>query len=251
MIAEERANYILKRLQERETLSLKDIARELSVSEATVRRDFQKLEKLGRLVRVHSGALRAEGEQSHQQEQVPAIPRKPEINVAAKRAVAQRAAAFVEDGDCIFLDGGTSIAPMAACLGGKKIKIVTHNLLIPQYLTDAQADIFIVGGYYRPYHATTVGHYAEKMLSQFHFDHAFFGCSGIDLRQQMAYNNDIDTIPVKEAAMQYSAHNYLLIDASKFDTTAYCRFSKLSAFDHIICNRKEGLQEYPGNFIVI
>ena len=63
MIAEERANYILKRLQERETLSLKDIARELSVSEATVRRDFQKLEKLGRLVRVHSGALRAEGEQ--------------------------------------------------------------------------------------------------------------------------------------------------------------------------------------------
>ena len=65
MIAEERANYILKRLQERETLSLKDIARELSVSEATVRRDFQKLETLGRLVRVHSGALRAEGE--HQQ----------------------------------------------------------------------------------------------------------------------------------------------------------------------------------------
>ena len=250
MIAEERASYILKRLQERETLSLKDIARELSVSEATVRRDFQKLENW-------DGWFEYIAAPYGQKEAVPSacanasIPRKPEINVAAKQAVAQRAAAFVNDGDCIFLDGGTSLAPMAACLGGKKIKIVTHNLLIPQYLTDTQADVFIVGGYYRPYHATTVGHYAEKMIAQFHFDHAFFGCSGIDLRQQMAYNNDIDTIPVKEAAMQYSAHNYLLIDASKFDTTAYCRFSKLSAFDHVICNRKEGMQEYPGNFIVI
>lgn len=253
MIASERSNYIISRLKERETISLRDISRELGISEATARRDFEKLEQQGMLVRVHSGATRVGNFERPAAEPSMVTPTmKPEVNVAAKHLVAQRAAAFVQEGDCIFLDGGTSLAPMITCLAGKRIRIVTHNILIAQNFGDALADLFLVGGYYRSYHATTVGHHAEKMISQFHFDHAFFGCSGVDLKQHMAYNNDIDTIPVKEAAMKYSARNYLLIDDSKLDTTAYCRFSSLSAFDHVICNRREGdATEYPSNFLLV
>ena len=113
----------------------------------------------------------------------------------------------------------------------KKIRIVTHNLLIPQRVQNMDVDIFLIGGHYSHFHASTVGVFAEKMVSQFHFDHAFFGCSGIELVHQMAYNDDIDTIPVKEVAMKYATHNYLLADASKLGVTSYCRFNPLSAFD--------------------
>ena len=44
-----------------------------------------------------------------------------------KTAIARLAASFVHDGDCIFLDGGTTIAPMIDFIQDKRIKIVTHN----------------------------------------------------------------------------------------------------------------------------
>ena len=59
MIASERARYILNRLKEKEVVTLKEIADELGVSIATVRRDFEKLDEKGLAVKVRSGATRA------------------------------------------------------------------------------------------------------------------------------------------------------------------------------------------------
>jgi DeoR family fructose operon transcriptional repressor len=254
MIASERAVYIINRLRERDIVSLKDIARELNISDATVRRDFEKLEKGGILLRVHSGASRITEEETGQVGQtgtIPVVVRKVDKNAAAKHAVAKRAAVLVEDGDCIFLDGGTSLAPIIHYLEGKKIKIVTHNIRIAWNLADMGIDLFLVGGLYKLDHATTVGHVAEDMISQFHFDHAFFGCSGIDLNKGVVYNNEFDTIPVKETALRCSAHNHLLIDESKINVSAFCLFTKLNCFENVFCNAKEGITEYPENFIIV
>ena len=197
MIATERASYILNKLRDKNTVSLKEIASELDVSEATVRRDFERLDKEGFVVRVRSGAKRVE----------PVVPdhvtplvtsEKLTEYTEEKNAIAKFAAGFVHDGDCVFLDGGTTIAPMIDFIQDKKIKIVTHNLLIPRRLKKMNVDIFLLGGHYTQFHESTMGVYTEKMVSQFHFDHAFFGCSGIELVHQMVYNDDIDTVPVKE-----------------------------------------------------
>ena len=169
-----------------------------------------------------------------------------------KNAIAKFAAGFVHDGDCVFLDGGTTIAPMIDFIQDKKIKIVTHNLLIPRRLKKMNVDIFLLGGHYTQFHESTMGVYTEKMVSQFHFDHAFFGCSGIELVHQMVYNDDIDTVPVKEVAMMYSNKNYLLADSSKLGKTSFCRFSNLSAFDSIIVSPPQEQDILlPPNFIVV
>ncbi|MBC8584772.1 DeoR/GlpR family DNA-binding transcription regulator [Youxingia wuxianensis] len=249
MIASERAIYILNRLKEKETVTLKEMSDELNVSVATVRRDFEKLDEKGLAIKVRSGATRATAPGI-----VSSLPlvtsEKSKENIEDKIEIARKAASYVQDGDCIFLDGGTTIAPMIDFIQNKKIKIITHNLLVPQRLQNMDVDIFLIGGHYSHFHVSTVGVYAEKMVSQFHFDHAFFGCSGIELVHQMAYNDDIDTIPVKEVAMKYSSHNYLLADASKLGITSYCRFSPLSAFDVIISNRKASNHaSLPSNLI--
>ena len=231
MIAIERYNYIIDRLKERETIGSKELSRELNVSEATVRRDLEGLEREGKLVRVRSGARRVEGNAKKAEiidYSQPILFRGHNEHAEEKRAVAKRAATFVHDGDCIFIDGGTSLAPLIDYLSGKRIKIVTHNIRIVLNLKDPAADIFLVGGYYKSHHATTVGYYGENMISQFHFDHAFFGCSGVNLEQQVAFNNDIDTIPMKKMAMKSAEHKYLLIDSSKLSETAYCRFCSIN-----------------------
>ena len=251
MIATERASYILNKLRDKNTVSLKEIASELDVSEATVRRDFERLDKEGFVVRVRSGAKRVE----------PVVPdhvtplvtsEKLTEYTEEKNAIAKFAAGFVHDGDCVFLDGGTTIAPMIDFIQDKKIKIVTHNLLIPRRLKKMNVDIFLLGGHYTQFHESTMGVYTEKMVSQFHFDHAFFGCSGIELVHQMVYNDDIATVPVKEVAMKYSNKNYLLADSSKLGKTSFCRFSNLSAFDSIIVSPPQEQDILlPPNFIVV
>ena len=236
MIATERASYILNKLRDKDTVTLKEIAAELGVSEATVRRDFERLDAQGFVVRVRSGATRVNGAVPGNAAPLVTSEKLTE-HMEDKTAIARLAASFVHDGDCVFLDGGTTIAPMIDFIQDKRIKIVTHNLLVTHRLH---------------FHESTVGVYTEKMVSQFHFDHAFFGCSGIELMHQMAYNDDIDTVPVKEIAMKCSNKNYLLADASKLGKTSFCRLAPLSAFDGVIVTCPPELSTpLPSNFIVV
>lgn len=65
MLASERTRYIISQLHSKGIINLKDIAKELNISEATVRRDFEKLENEGRLTRVTGGAkLNEHGEEA-------------------------------------------------------------------------------------------------------------------------------------------------------------------------------------------
>ena len=118
MIASERARYILNRLKEKEVVTLKEIADELGVSIATVRRDFEKLDEKGLAVKVRSGATRASLPGPSVAPMVTS--EKSKEHIEAKISIASKAASLVKDGDCIFLDGGTTIAPMIDFIQDKK-----------------------------------------------------------------------------------------------------------------------------------
>lgn len=251
MIASERASYILKRFQEKDTVTFKEISDELAVSTATARRDIEYLAQKGLVLKVHGGAVRTQKESGGYSFAPVVTSEKMQKHIAEKVAIAERAASFIQDGECIFLDGGSTIAPMVDFIRSKRVRIVTHNLLVPQRLQNPELDVFLISGHYSPIHVSTSGVYAEKMVSQFHFDHAFFGCSGVDLVRQMVYDDDIDTIPIKEVAMRHSTHNYLLVDSSKLGIPSYCRFCEPSTFEYVITDSSAGtLQELPGNFIL-
>ncbi len=167
-----------------------------------------------------------------------------------KNVIAKAAASLIQDGQCIFLDGGTSVAQLIDFIQDKRIKIVTPNLLIPRKLYNT--------GYghlpdRRKIHAFPRKHRGaptpKKSISQFHFDYAFFGCSGIELNNQLAYNDDIETVPVKEVAMRCADKSVLLADSSKIGKTSLCPFTSLSSFDNIIIYEPENLSiGFPSNF---
>lgn len=100
MIASERARYILNRLKEKEVVTLKEIADELGVSIATVRRDFEKLDEKGLAVKVRSGATRASLPGPSVAPMVTS--EKSKEHIEAKISIASKAASLVKDGDCIF-----------------------------------------------------------------------------------------------------------------------------------------------------
>lgn len=101
MIATERASYILNKLRDKDTVTLKEIAAELGVSEATVRRDFERLDEQGFVVRVRSGATRVNGAAPGNAAPLVTSEKLTE-HMEDKTAIARLAASFVHDGDCIF-----------------------------------------------------------------------------------------------------------------------------------------------------
>ena len=109
MLASERTRYIISQLSKKGIINLKDVAKELSISDATVRRDFEKLENEGKLKHVTGGATLSDNADDHGSAEL-TMRAKKLINYDGKIRAARAASEQVNDGECIFIDGGTSAA---------------------------------------------------------------------------------------------------------------------------------------------
>lgn len=111
MMASERFSRIAELVNEKDFVSTRDLSEQMKVSEPTIRKDLEELDRQGILLKVHGGARRlrqqmiltkgAELDMSQRSR-----------NQRQKDAVARKAASIVQDGDCVFLDGGTSVEQM-------------------------------------------------------------------------------------------------------------------------------------------
>lgn len=236
MIASARNLYILKRLNESGIVDYKNIATELAVSEATVRRDFEKLEEQGKLRRVQGGAVRSDGAGAGFDAEL-SIRAKNSVNIREKALVAAEAAKIVQDGECVYLDVGTSIAPMAQHLLNRAIRIVTCNNLILQRITpESRAEVFIVGGRFLPADQMIVGSLAESMLQNFGFNRAFIGCMGFDVKSNLVYATDMECVKIKQIAIANAEKSYLLADVTKRRKVGLFRVAGLDAFEQVYLN---------------
>lgn len=247
VIASERRVYIMNCLNNKGIVNLKDIAKELQISEITVRRDFEKLENAGKLKRVQGGAA-LEGALDDAEL---TMRQKLSLNASAKEKVAALAAEYVKDGDCVFLDGGTSVALLIDLLASRRIKIVTYNQLIVRKLIQPIAEIIVVGGRFMPHYSMNVGPLAQEMLRQFHFNVAFLGCSGIALDDSVAYTTEMESMVMKHIAIENAESSVLMLDASKVQKRAFLQFAELNAFDHIICDTFTSDLPIPDNMILV
>ena len=235
MIASERRRKIIEELNERGILSIKEASKKLGMSEITVRRDFEKLEKEGKLKRVQGGASIEENEDGAEL----TMRKKIMLNLKEKEEIAEKAACLVTLGDCVFIDGGTTMLPLAALLGKMPITIVTYNTLLLDKFSNAKAEIIVVGGKYIPSYNMNVGHIAQDMLKQFAFDIAFLGCSGVSLAERAVYTAEMESMAMKRIAMENAQNSHLLIDMSKLSKRGYFKLADFTDFRSIICNGSE------------
>lgn len=251
MLSTERKIFLLNRLERDGTIHVKEIANELNISETTIRRDLVELEEEKRVTRVYGGAVKIGLDNILTEMAEPSMIDRMNINYDAKANICKKASELVQDGECIFLDGGTSLVPMIDFLANRPVKIVTHNHMIVQRLNKPVAQIIVIGGDYNVKYKMSEGPSAENALRVYNFDKAFIGCAGLDLTSQQTYTAEMGTREIKKIAMNNSNHNYLLIDDSKLSVKGFCKFTKTAAFDKIFCNQFESEEELPENFILV
>lgn len=228
MLAERRHQLILRRLRAEGPASVTDLSEELGVSAATVRRDLIKLEDDGILSRVHGGAVIEEGDEPFAEVA--------EVRLAEKDAIAARAAAMIQDGQTVLLDIGTTAYRLAAQLHGRRLTVVTSNLVVYEELAeDTGIELILLGGVVRREYRSLVGFLTEDNLRQLHADWLFLGTSGIRPGGQVMDTTVVE-VPIKRAMIATADKVALLADAEKFPGHGMAKVCGPEALDFVVTN---------------
>lgn len=253
LLASQRFEKIVELVNENGIVNTRELAKLLDVTETTIRRDCEELERVGKLIRVHGGAKRVAQKNILTKSDEMEMRDRLGVNSREKDLVCKKAASFVQPGDCVFLDGGTTIVPMVKYLQGKKVKIVTHSLLVAEAFRDSESELIMIGGKYVPEYSMLVGPLTDFNLSGFNFDHVFLGCAGYDLESQMVYTTEMETMLIKRKVQAMGVKTYLLIDSSKLEVRGFYGYTNGAEFDAVICNGSVLVEEeaLPDNFILV
>ena len=228
----ERRMAILRKLGESKKIKVTDLAQEFGVSEVTIRSDLDILEERGLLVRVNGGA-KASGPSG----EVAAIPvlGRSRIRQAEKRAIGKAAASFIEEGDTIIIDAGTTTMEIARNLARfKNLTIITNGIDIAAQLVGYEKfKVIVLGGYMTPDSLSTMGGIAESTLRNYYVDKLFIGVDSFNL------DKGITTPDVEEAALIRTMLNcanrkIAVFDSSKIDKQNFAFISGIGSLDMII-----------------
>ena len=230
----ERRALILDRLQTDGRANLNELAEELHVSSMTIRRDVRILIDQG-VATISSGtAYLVEGGAAGIVS--PALPTLPRMSrqAAQKQAIAQRAAAFVEDGDTIIIDCGSTTLQLLAHLGSKRLTIVTNSIPVASVVgANPNIKLIYAPGEYSPDSNGMVGPLAVDFFHTVRADKAFLGAHGFDAKGGV--NEPVlGDATAKRAMLDSSRESYLLVDSSKYGNVHLMALSRLSDFSCVI-----------------
>lgn len=217
MLAEERQQIILRKLEDTQVVKLQDLVQQLDASESTVRRDFQELESRHLLRRIHGGAslLQLRSEE-------PDMETKTSKNVRQKKMIAKLAAGLVKDNECIYLDAGTTTLEMVPYINAKDVTVVTNSPAHGEALAKKQITSYLIGGMMKRTTKAIIGNIAFQTLNLFRFDKAFIGVNGIDAA--MGYTTpDPEEAMLKKRAQELAVQSFVLADSSKFSEVSFCK----------------------------
>jgi DeoR/GlpR family transcriptional regulator of sugar metabolism len=232
-LAEARWRKLRALLRERGILRVEELAAELGVSAATVRRDLAALEATGELRRIHGGAMAPE-----RRAEEPLFDDKAAMAAPEKQRIAEAALKLVGPRDIVYLDGGSTVLALARLLAPlAQLTVVTNSLRVAQILGSGGPRMILTGGECRPISQTLVGPLTRAVLEQMHLDVAFMGTIGVSAEQGMTTTDPAEAF-TKEQAMSRASRTVLLADSSKFGKTSFVRFGTLKNLSAVIADKQ-------------
>ena len=209
MILEKRLEIILDTLKKEEAVSNKILTEKLKVSESTLRRDLSYLQDMGKITRVHGGAVLNNISPSEKD-----FTDNQKTNLKEKSIIGKKAAKLIKDASFIYLDAGSTCHEIIDFLNqGQDITIVTNGLMHVDKLISKNIPTILLEGKVKPSTKVTTGIKTLESISKYNFDLAFIGANGFD--EKAFYTADPNEAVVKSKAIENSNKAYVLADSSK------------------------------------
>ena len=229
----EREEIIIRTVQRGLVVSVQELVSITGASEATIRRDLTKLEKLKQIKRTRGGAKLPDGmKPSIKQPQLKETPFAYRKNVMdeKKRLIAKCAVSLCGEDETILIDGGTTTYNMVDFLMGSRLQIITNSFPMAEALVSTSNKIILTGGILNPESLLVLDPEPESLISRYYASKLFLGIGGID--ETGFTNSDLQVIQSERAMLKQSREIIVLADSSKFGKRGallLCGFNKVHA----------------------
>ena len=235
----ERQADILKVIRQEKSVSVKDLSERFRVTKETIRTDLTKLEREGEVKRTHGGAVLVE-----QEEPVLETMLTDRANAEEKKRIANAALEYVEDGDVILIDTGTTAFAFAQalCESGKRNLTIYSNDMAVLLQLESREDfsLYMLGGKVRSGFHYAYGENLVDELKAYHFDKLFLMVSAMDVKSGLTTAHP-DLARLKRAMWIASQEVIALTDSSKYGKTHFQSYAELSDIDVLITD--DGISE--------
>ncbi|HEX2526455.1 MAG TPA: DeoR/GlpR family DNA-binding transcription regulator [Geminicoccus sp.] len=220
---------IMATLRERGRCTITDLASELDVSDETIRRHVRALVEEGRLLRVHGAVALPLGQTE------PPFSLRLKERTEAKRLIGRQAAAQVQDGQTVMIDGGSTTTFVAeALLERKELSVVTNSLEIARILLGRQGHrVFLAGGEFRADIGAAVGTEALSFIEQFRADLAILSIGAVSAEDGLM-DFDLAEARIAQAMIGACRRTIVVADAAKLGATARVRVCGFDEIDAIV-----------------
>lgn len=234
MLAIERRQKIMAMLNENKSVLVPELAKLFNVTEETIRRDLEKLEKEGLLKRTYGGAVLVE----NYNVDIPFEFRNV-TNIEGKKQIALSLIKYIEDGDTLVMDSSTSALQVAKLLKTKKkITVITNSEQIINELKVFEDTIKVIstGGTLRNKSLSLVGPIAEQTLRSLNANKAIISCKGFDIEKGFTESNELEA-QVKKLMIEIADKVYMIADHTKMNKTALVNIATLDDIDFIFTDK--------------
>ena len=234
MLAIERRNEILEKLQAERRVVVSELSQIYDVSEETIRRDLEKLVNDGFAIKSYGGAVINENINID----LPFNVRK-NHNVIGKQKIAGLVASRIKDGESIMIDASSTAVYVAKELKTKKnLTLITNSIEIIVELFDVPDwSVLSTGGLSREGSFALVGPQTDSMLRSYHVDKAIISCKGIDPKFGITDSDEL-LATNKKTMLEAAKEKILVVDSSKFDKIAFTTVGMLKEITCVVTDQK-------------
>jgi len=236
MIALQRHRSIVRRVTESGAVRVADLARDLEVTEETIRRDLRVLDEQGALARTHGGAVAVEADPEDDRRDLPYDLRHA-TNPVQKDAIARAAAETIRPGQVIALDPSSTACRVARLIPDERLTVVTNSLVICSILSSHRAvEVICPGGTLDPEAMAFFGPQTQAALEKLSVERLFFSCRGLDLQRGLSEANERHAA-VKLAMIRAAQRCTLLADRSKLGLASTVFYGPVEVAHNLIVDR--------------
>ncbi len=235
MFVEERQALIIKELQEKGRVKVKELSAKFKVTEDLIRKDLTALEERGQLKKTYGGAVRMK-ENVHRE----LASQRKTINQEAKRKIAKKAMPLIKDGYIVFLDISTVNIELARMIAESRTKatIVTNMLDVVNILAKSDVRVVFIGGEFDYGRDGFVGSMALEMIKNFRFDISFMGVVGVDIHENSVTTYMANDGIMKKEILAISRNSYMMCEFEKLKQFGNYKYAGLDEFTGIILDKE-------------
>ncbi len=228
MLKRERQAYILHQVNLHNKVLSNSLSSEMEVSEDTIRRDLHELSEIGKLIKVHGGALSPSFNKL-------AFPIDNVYALNAKRIIANKAAALIKDGMFVLTGGGTTIIELARALPPTLAATFVSGSIpaIVEYMNHPTIEVIVLGDKVSKVSKITVGADAITRIRNINADICFLGINAIAMEHGIT-DNDWDVVQLKQAMMGSSQKIVCLTISEKINTVQPIHLCAVKEIDILI-----------------